>query len=145
MKQSTSWGILLLMLCAVGAFSDQAGKRAPSAVAQALVDAYNAHDVEGILKTYDANSVARRLPGGEVILTGHAEIRRKFETSFQRSPDARVEVVQRIVDGDFVIDKEKITGTVEGKAVERYGTVIYEIRDGRIVNEWYPRSRPASN
>ncbi|MDX2032368.1 MAG: nuclear transport factor 2 family protein [Blastocatellia bacterium] len=143
--KSMSRLVLLFVLCAVNAQSFQAEKRSPPEVAQALVDAYNAHDVGAILKTYHPNSVARRLPGGEVILTGHAEIRKKFEASFQRSPNGRVEVVQRIVDGDFVIDKEKITGTAGGKAFERYGTVIYEIRDGLIVNEWYPQSRPASN
>jgi hypothetical protein len=51
----------------------------------------------------------------------------------------KVEVVNRIVDGKFVIDKEKISGTSDGKTVEFFGTVIYEITDGLIRKEWYLR------
>lgn len=133
--------VVLLAFTAVSTFAFQAKPKAPSDVAQALVDAFNAHDVEAILKTYHPNSVARRLPSGEVILTGHADIRKKFETSFQRNPSIKVEVVQRIVDGAFVIDKEKIIVVTDGKTSERFGLVMYEIRDGLIVNEWYPRSQ----
>ncbi len=131
---------VLIVILTVSTFGFQAQDKAPADVAQALVDAFNAHDVEGILKTYHPNSIARRLPSGDVLLTGHAEIRKKFETAFQRTPTIKVEVVQRIVDGVFVIDKEKIIVVQDGKKSERFGVVIYEIRAGLIVNEWYPRN-----
>ncbi len=112
----------------------------PEAVAQALVDAFNAHDVEAILKTYSPSSVARRLPSGEAYIHGHPDIRKKFATSFEKSPKIRVDVVQRMVHGDFVIDREKITGAA-GSDAPQFGAVIYEIRDGLIQNEWYlPKS-----
>ena len=133
--------VVLIVMLTINTFSFQTNNKSPERVAQALVDAFNAHDVEGILKTYHPNSVARRLPDGKVILTGHADIRKKFETAFQRSPSIKVEVVERIVDGFFVIDKEKIITVTEGKKSERFGVVIYEIRDEQIVNEWYPRSQ----
>ncbi len=132
--------LVLIVILTVSTFGFQAQDKAPADVAQALVDAFNAHDVEGILKTYHPNSIARQLPSGDVLLTGHAEIRKKFETAFQRTPTIKVEVVQRIVDGVFVIDKEKIIVIQDGKKSERFGVVIYEIRAGLIVNEWYPRS-----
>ncbi len=53
----------------------------------------------------------------------------------------KVEIINRIVDGKFVIDKEKISGTSDGKPVEFFGTVIYEISDGLIRNEWYPLNK----
>ncbi len=133
--------VVLIVLLTVSTCGFQVTDKVPASVAQALVDAFNAHDIEGILKTYHPNSVARRLPSGEVILTGHADIRKKFEMSFQRNPTIKVEVVQRIVDGAFVIDKEKIIVVKDGKQSESFGLVIYEIRDGLIVNEWYPRSQ----
>lgn len=133
--------LMLIALTAISTFGFQTPSKSPTSVAQALVDAFNAHDIEGILKTYHPNSVARRLPSGEVFLTGHADIRKKFETAFQRNPSIKVEVVQRIVDGAFVIDKEKIIVVTDGKKSERFGVVIYEIREGLIVNEWYPRSQ----
>jgi hypothetical protein len=118
----------------------QSIQRSPEQVAQALVDAFNKRDIEGIMATYSADSVARTLPTGDVIITGHDDIRKKFTTIFNRDPKAKVEIVNRIVDGKFVIDKEKITGESNGKSYEFYGTVIYEITDGLIRREWYLKS-----
>ena len=50
----------------------------PEKVAQALVDSYNARNMDGILAAYAADSVAYELPSGKVILKGHDEIRKKF-------------------------------------------------------------------
>lgn len=133
--------LVLVVFTAISTFAFQAKPKAPADVAQALVEAFNAHDVEAILKTYHPNSVAHRLPDGKVLLNGHADIRKKFETVFQRNPSIKVEIVQRIVDGTFVIDKEKIIVVKNGKPTEDFGIVIYEVRDGLIVNEWYPRSQ----
>lgn len=110
--------------------------KSAQAVAQALVDAINAHDLDAVLRTYAPDSVARRLPGGEEFLHGHADIRAKFVAMFAKDPAIRVEVVQRVVHGDFVFDREKITGRSPGGS-PLYGAVIYEIRDGLIRNEWY--------
>ena len=119
--------------------SAQSVQRTPEQVAQALVDAFNARDIEAIMRTYSLESIAYRLPDGEAFIKGHVEIRKKFTTAFERDPKTRVEVVDRIVDGKFVIDKEKLTGESEGKQYERYVTVIYEITDGLIRKEWYLR------
>ena len=82
-----------------------------------------------------------RLPSGEVILKGHEEIRKKFSRVLEPNVKLKVDIVNRIVDGKFVIDKEKITGTNDGQSVEFFGTVIYEISDGLIRKEWYLRQR----
>ncbi len=131
----------ILCLCVfAGMASGQPKQKTPEQVAQALIDAFNAHDVEGILKTYSTDSVAYQLPGGESILKGHVDIRKKFATAFERDHKVKVEIVQRIVDGKFVIDKEKITGMRDGKPYEFFGTIIYEITDGLIRKEWYLRN-----
>ncbi|HLA96679.1 MAG TPA: nuclear transport factor 2 family protein [Pyrinomonadaceae bacterium] len=129
---------LFLFVCIASAAAQQAVKT-PEQVAQSLVDAYNARNMEGILKAYAPDSVAYALPSGEVILKGHDEIRKKFARVLDPNVKLKVEVVNRIVDGKFVIDKEKISGTTDGKTVEFYGTVIYEITDGLIRKEWYLR------
>ena len=66
--------------------------RTPEQVAQALVDACNARDMDGILKAYATDSFAYGLPGGEVILKGHDEIRRKFASVLGPNVKLRVEV-----------------------------------------------------
>ena len=119
--------------------SGQTAPKTSEQVAQSLVDAYNARNMDGILKAYSPDSVAYALPSGEVILKGHEEIRKKFSRVLDPNVKLKVEIVNRIVDGKFVIDKEKITGTSDGQPVEFFGTVIYEITDGLIRKEWYLR------
>ncbi len=134
--------IAAFLLCTGIAASGQDVKttqKTPEQVAQSLVDAANARDMDGILKTYAPDSTAYALPSGEVILKGHEALRKKFARILEPGVKLKVEIVNRIVDGKFVIDKEKITGTADGKPVEFYGTVIYEIVDGLIRREWYPR------
>lgn len=111
--------------------------KTPEQVAQALVDAFNARNMDGILKAYSPDSVAYHLPSGEVFLKGHADIKKKFAKAFEGNTKVKVEVVNRIVDGKFVIDKERITGVLNGEAFEFFGTVIYEITEGLIRKEWY--------
>ena len=97
--------------------------------------------MDGILKAYSPESTAYELPSGNVILKGHDAIRKKFSRIMQPNVSLKVEIVKRIVDGKFVIDLEKITGTIDGKSQEYGGTVIYEIVDGVIIREWYPRQK----
>ncbi|MBV6496648.1 MAG: hypothetical protein DYH05_11515 [Acidobacteria bacterium ACB1] len=143
MRKSFITGAIAAFLLSVGiaasAQTVQTAQKTPEQVAQALVDAANARDLDGILKTYAADSTAYALPSGEVILKGHEALRKKFERILAPGVKLKVEIVNRIVDGKYVIDKEKITGTADGKPVEFYGTVIYEIVDGLIRREWYPR------
>ena len=130
-----------IMLC-VGIFvSGQTVQKTPEEVAQSLVDAYNARRMDGILKAYSPDSVAYALPSGEIILKGHDAIRKKFARILEPNVNLRVDIVNRIVDGKYVIDKEKISGTSDGQPVEIFGTVIYEITDGLIRKEWYLRQK----
>ena len=139
--------IAAFLLCVGIAASGQTVKttqtvqKTPEQVAQSLIDAYNARDIEGILKAYSPESTAYALPSGEVILKGHDAIRKKFARVLEPNMKLKVEIVSRIVDGRFVIDKEKISGTADGKPVEFFGTVIYEIADGVIQKEWYLRQQ----
>lgn len=132
---------LLLYACIVATVTAQQVAKTPEQVAQSLIDAYNARNMDGILKAYASDSVAYTLPGGEVILKGHDEIRKKFARVLDPNVKLKVEVVNRIVDGKFVIDKEKISGSTDGQPVEFFGTVIYEISDGLIRKEWYLRQQ----
>lgn len=132
--------LALFLFVGIGAVSAQQTVKTPEQVAQSLVDAYNARDMDGILKAYAFDSTAYSLPDGKVMLKGHDAIRKKFARVLDPKMKLKVEIVNRIVDGKFVIDKEKISGTADGKPIEFFGTVIYEITDGLIRNEWYPRN-----
>jgi hypothetical protein len=141
MKLKMIAGFAAVMISLAVCVSSQSTQKTPEQVAQGLVDAYNERSMDGILKAYSPDSVAYALPSGEVILKGHDEIRKKFARVLEPNFKLKVEIVNRIVDGKFVIDKEKISGTVDGKPEEFYGTVIYEITDGLIRKEWYLRQK----
>lgn len=136
---ATSVAVVLCSFMFAGSTLAQTAVRSPEQTAQSLIDAYNSRNMDGILKAYAPDSIAYALPSGEVILKGHDEIRKKFAKVLDPNFKLKVEIVNRIVDGKFVIDKEKISGTSDGKPVEFFGTVIYEITGGLIRKEWYLR------
>jgi len=138
-KIAFSCVLVVGLLVSAGSNLGQTSQQPPEQVAQALVDAFNTRDIDAIIKTYSPDSVAYRLPDGEAFISGHAELRKKFTSAFERDATVKVKVVNRIVDGKFVIDKERITGLTNGKRYERYATVIYEITGGLIRKEWYLR------
>ena len=108
-----------------------------AAEAAAVVDrhnaAYNRHDVAGFLATF-ADSVAVRTLSDSVVLEGKAGLRESTETWFAQAPDARTEVVDRMVLGPFVVDRQRVTGGPEGKPLDAIG--IYEVREGLIRRVW---------
>jgi hypothetical protein len=108
-----------------------------AAEASAVVDrqhaAYNEHDVEGFLAAY-ADSVAVHTLGDTVVLEGKQELRESTEAWFAQAPGARTEVVERMVLGPFVVDRQRVSGGTEEAPVDAIG--IYEVREGLIRRVW---------
>jgi hypothetical protein len=115
--------------------SDTLDPLAPEAAA--VVDrqhaAYNRHDVDGFLAAY-ADSVAVHTLGDTIVLQGKRRLRESTESWFAQAPEARTEIVERMVLGPFVIDRQRVSGAAGGAAVEAIG--IYEVREGLIRRVW---------
>ena len=103
----------------------------PSAVVQAQLDAYNAKDVDALMRTY-APDAAQFALHGALLAQGHAQIRPRYEERFLE-PDLHARLQSRTVLGNFVTDLEIVTRNLP----EGLGTVemlcVYEIVDGQIV------------
>jgi putative hydrolase of HD superfamily len=103
----------------------------PLAVVQAQLDAYNAKDLDALMRTYapDAQQFALH---GALLAQGHDEIRPRYEARFAE-PDLHARLLTRSVLGNFVTDLELVTRNFP----EGLGTVeilcVYEVVDGRIV------------
>ena len=102
----------------------------PAAVVQAQLDAYNARDIEALMRTYapDAQQFALH---GALLAEGRDAIRPRYEARFQE-PDLRAQLLTRSVVGNIVTDVELVFRNFpEGR-----GTVemlcVYEVVDGRI-------------
>jgi putative hydrolase of HD superfamily len=100
------------------------------AIVQAQLDAFNAKDIDALMRTYapDAEQFALH---GERLAQGHAELRPRYVARFTE-PDLYARLLSRMVMGNIVTDLELITRNFP----EGVGTVemlcIYEVVDGRI-------------
>ena len=102
----------------------------PASVVQEQLDAYNAKDVEALLRTYSPDAEQYNLHG-ELLAKGHAQLRTRFLTRFEE-PNLHARLVSRIVVGNIVTDAELITRDF----LEGPGTLemlcIYEVVSGYI-------------
>jgi hypothetical protein len=113
----------------------------PSGVVQAQLQAYNAKNVDALLRTYAVNAEHRSIHS-ELQARGHEELRARFVARFAE-PDLYARLVSRIAMGNFVTDAEIVTRNFpEGR-----GTLdllcIYEVSDGLIQRAWFATGKKA--
>ena len=102
----------------------------PLAVVQAQLDAFNARDIDALMRTYapDAEQFALH---GQRLAKGHDELRQRYIARFTE-PDLHARLLSRIVMGNIVTDLELITRNFpEGVGLLEM-LCIYEVADGRI-------------
>jgi putative hydrolase of HD superfamily len=102
----------------------------PLAVVQAQLDAFNAKDIDGLMRAYAPDAEQFTLHG-ERIAKGHDDLRARYAIRFAE-PDLNARLLSRVVMGHIVTDLELITRNFP----EGVGTLemlcIYEVKDGRI-------------
>lgn len=102
----------------------------PLLVVQAQLDAYNARDIEALLRTYAPDAEQYTLHGA-LLAKGHEQLRERFLARFAE-PDLHARLLSRVVVGNVVADSELITRNFP----EGPGTLemlcLYEVLDGRI-------------
>ena len=89
----------------------------------AQLAAYNAHDVAAFLACYTTDCAIDDADGNR-LMSGHTEMRTRYQTLFANSPKLHCEIVSRIRIGGHVIDEERITGRVPDL---RRAVVIYRV------------------
>jgi len=102
----------------------------PLAVVQAQLDAFNAKDVDALLRAYapDAEQFALH---GQRLAKGHDELRQRYTLRFTE-PDLDARLLSRMVMGNIVTDLELITRNFpEGVGLLEM-LCIYEVVHGRI-------------
>ena len=139
MLKRSRWGLAavfcgLLTVCRVPRSQD-----GPEVIVDRHLDAYNRHDLDGLLSTYD-DSCAMYLLGAPRVLHTRAEMRSAIVPLFDRNPNVHSETMQRFVLGHFVVDRDRVTGVGDFGPVTMLA--IYEIRRGRLVNYWQSPVHP---
>ena len=123
--------------CAVTVHPPAAGSihsGSPEHVVQAQLEAYNRRDVDAFVATY-ADDVRIWNHPDELQLSGSGALRKSYGEFFAGAPNLRATVTRRIVQGDYVIDHEHVTGLPDGGEVR--AVAIYEVRDGKIQGVWF--------
>lgn len=94
---------------------------------EAQLDAYNQRDVDAFMACYTADCVIED-GAGKRLMSGHTEMRPRYQALFDGSPNLHCDIVNRIRIGSYVLDEERISGRLPGIAPElRRAVAIYRI------------------
>lgn len=108
---------------------------------QIQLNAYNAGDIEVFASTY-ALDVKLYESDGELILEGRDQLSARYGKIFQNNPKLHAKSEHRMVQGNYVVDQEIVTGFKGGETVK--ATAIYEVVEGFIQTVWFFRE-PKNN
>ena len=105
--------------------------------AQAQLEAYNAQDVERFAACYAEDVEAFELPLGTLLFRGREVLRARYAKLFAANPRLHCRLTARIVEGDFVIDQEELSGRADGGSGR--AVAIYQVERGLIRRVWFAR------
>ena len=103
---------------------------------QALLDAFNAHDLDAIMELFTEDCVFDTprgpAPGG-LRLVGNEQVRKGFQARFDGIPDIEYGDARHWSCGDRGVSEWTIRGTrSSGEPIEVRGCDLFELTDGRI-------------
>ncbi len=104
----------------------------PVALAQRQLNAYNLRNIEAFLEPYAEDVEVYNYPN-ELRFKGKETMRKGYAKMFENTPDLHCELVDRIVQGNIVIDKELVQ--FGNKTLE--AVAIYHIEDDKIKRVYF--------
>ena len=100
-------------------------------------DAFNRHDVEGVMCVFADDCIFYTVGGAEVFGTkieGSTAIGKAFSAVWEAMPDAHWAHHGHFVHGDRAVSEWTFSGTnADGTKVEAQGADLFTLRDGKIV------------
>ncbi|KEO72415.1 nuclear transport factor 2 family protein [Anditalea andensis] len=112
--------------------SDQ--EKTARSLAQEQLDAYNNRDIDAFMIPYSDDVKVYQFPD-RLLYEGKAPMRDQYARYFGMTPDLHVTLVNRIVQGNTVIDQEevtRVTGEEPAKAI-----AIYKIKGDKIAEVYF--------
>jgi hypothetical protein len=105
-----------------------------------LTAAWNKHDTDAYAALLDPDVIVAQLDTDSPKPTGRDAMAKSSSQFFEREPNARIEIISRIVDGHWVIERERMTGLSSDTVF--WTTAIYEVRDDVVKRMWIvPRAQ----
>ena len=105
----------------------------PEQLAQQQLNAYNARNIDAFLEPYSEDVKIYSFPN-QLQSEGKDAMRKGYARMFENTPDLHCELVNRMVNGNTVIDQELVTGFPNGplKAI-----AIYKIKNHKITEVYF--------
>lgn len=112
-----------------------------------LFEAFNRHDLEGIMSFFADDCIFNAVGGAAVYGTrfeGKDEIGRAFAGVWEAMPDASWGHHSHFVHGDRAVSEWTFSGTgKDGMRIEAQGADIFTLRDGKIIfKQAFRKQRP---
>jgi steroid delta-isomerase-like uncharacterized protein len=112
-----------------------------------LFDAFNRHDVDGVMSYFADDCVFDGVAGPEVYGTrfeGREAIGKAFVATWTAMPDAHWDAHDHMVHGDRAVSEWVFSGTaLDGNRIEANGVDLFHLRDGKIVRKQaFRKQRP---
>lgn len=107
--------------------SETASDESPESIVNKQLEAYNRRDIDAFLDTYSSNIELFMYPR-ESSSKGKDAMRQQYGSMFENVADLNAEIVGRMVIGNKIIDKEKVT--YQGQTI--YAIAIYEVENSLI-------------
>lgn len=104
-------------------------KVSPEHIVQKQVESFNSGNLDAFVNCYSEAVLVRNFPN-DTSFVGKPNMRKSYRRFMDNNPEAKVEVVKRIVIGNKVIDEE--IATVGAKIHQQ--AAIYEIENGLITS-----------
>jgi len=101
---------------------------------QRQLDAYNARDIDALLKSYADDAQMFEHPA-KLVARGSTALRERFLVRFAE-PNLHARLLNRVVMGNIVIDHERVTRTFPDGPGTVELVMIYEVLDQRIAKAW---------
>jgi hypothetical protein len=127
--------MLLIVVLIFKNVSLSAQTKAPDVIVEEQIAAYNARDLELFCSFY-ANGIRyvelKDDLSTTTLMDGKDDLRKNFETTFKNNPAIQCTAVEKMVQGNKVIVKERFTGRADNKNLEV--VFIYVVTDEKITN-----------
>src|SRR3954469_23978298 len=105
----------------------------PQALATALAEAMNAHDIEAFVALFAPDYDSRQPAHPDRAFVGRDQVRANWSAVFSGVPDFRAELVATAVEGDTLWSEWRWRGTHrDGSPLDMAGVIVGGVRDGRL-------------
>ena len=105
----------------------------PRAVAEALADAMNAHDIDAFVSLFAPDYDSRQPVHPDRAFQGREQVRANWSAVFSGVPDFRAELVAVAVEGNTLWSEWRWQGTQEGGSrLDMAGLIVCGVQSGRV-------------